>query len=276
MARVFDCFSFFNELDLLEIRLNELNEVADIFVLVEATRTFQKKSKPLFYQENKERFKKFSHKIRHVVVDQYPNFLSSFRVPTPWDYDDHQKDQVKQALFDCAPDDTIVFSDLDEIPSPQALALHKHESGVHVFQQRIYHNFINCLEVEPNSADQPHWWYGSVMTSYKNFKSVRQLRVQREINKYKTSKIIPDAGWHFTSLGGVEGIMKKIESWAHSEFNRKEFLDPELIQSLIEKGKSIFNDKTNCVFVKIDSTYPKFIQQNQQKLAGYMFHSTNG
>ena len=67
--KVFDCFPFYDELDLLEIRLNILNDVVDYFVLTEATRTFTGKPKPLHYDNNKVRFKKFEHKIRHVIVD---------------------------------------------------------------------------------------------------------------------------------------------------------------------------------------------------------------
>jgi len=73
--RIFDCFAFFNELDLLEIRLNELDPVVDKFILVESTRTFQKQFKPLYFNENKERFKKFLPKIEHVIVDHFPTFF---------------------------------------------------------------------------------------------------------------------------------------------------------------------------------------------------------
>ena len=68
-SKVYDCFTFFNEFELLEIRLNELNPVVDKFVLVEATKTHQGKEKPLFYNENKDRFEKFKDKIIHVIVD---------------------------------------------------------------------------------------------------------------------------------------------------------------------------------------------------------------
>ena len=68
-SKVYDCFTFFNEFELLEIRLNELDSVVDKFVLVEASKTHQGKEKPLFYNENKDRFKKFQDKIIHVIVD---------------------------------------------------------------------------------------------------------------------------------------------------------------------------------------------------------------
>ena len=58
--KIYDCFTFYNELDLLEIRLNELNDVVDGFILVEAEQSHQNKSKPLFFQDNKNRYEKFS------------------------------------------------------------------------------------------------------------------------------------------------------------------------------------------------------------------------
>ncbi|MCX8489710.1 MAG: hypothetical protein ORN54_01435 [Cyclobacteriaceae bacterium] len=268
--KIYDCFSFFNELDLLEIRLNELDPVVDVFVLVEATKTFQKKPKPLYYNENKKRFEKFHHKIRHVIVDRYPTFFSRFKIPKAMDYDHHQKDQVKQALTDCSPDDVIIFSDVDEIPKPKLLQEHKENVGVTIFQQRIYHYFLNCIEVERANMEQPAWWYGSVMTQYKNFKNVKKLRVLREINKYKGNKVIKDAGWHFTSLGGVDKIIYKIESFGHDEFNKDEFKSPKRIKELIENGKSVFGQDIQCRFKEIDDTFPEYIRNNKNKFAEYI------
>lgn len=273
--KVYDCFSFFNELDLLEIRLNELDPVVDVFVLVEATKTFQKKPKPLYYNDNKKRFEKFQHKIRHIIVDTYPTFFSRFKVPKAMDYDHHQKDQVKQALTDCSPDDVIIFSDVDEIPNPELLLKYKDIPGVRIFQQRIYYYFLNCMEIDKDSQSKPKWWYGPVMTSFKNFTSVKKLRVLREVHKYKGNIVIPNAGWHFTYLGGVEKIIYKLESFGHTEFNTDDIKDPERIKKLIESGKSILGHDNKLVFGRIDESYPLYIQQNQDKLKHYIFDQSS-
>ena len=97
-VKVYDTFAFFNEMELLELRLRELNDVVDYFVLVEATRTFQKKEKPLYYELNKDRFKEWHHKIIHVVVDKYPTFWTKLRPVTTWHYDNHQKEGVLKAV----------------------------------------------------------------------------------------------------------------------------------------------------------------------------------
>ncbi|MFM9839863.1 MAG: hypothetical protein ACKVOQ_16475 [Cyclobacteriaceae bacterium] len=275
MNRVFDCFSFFNELDILEVRLNELNDVVDFFVLVEAKWTHQNKEKPLYYELNKKRFAKFHSKIRHIILEEKPDFFYSFRKPKSWDFERYQKDQIRRGLSNCDPEDIIILSDVDEIPNPLILKSFKDFVGTHVFQQRIYHYFINCLEVEKDNQTRPNWWYGSVMTRFKNFKSAKKLRLLREIHKYHGSVIIPDAGWHFTSLGGVEKIIRKLESFAHTEFNNPDFKDPNKIQKLIENGESVFDQDIKCVFTEIDVSFPLYVQNNREKLKNYIFKHSN-
>lgn len=269
--RIFDCFSFFNELDLLEIRLNELDPVVDVFVLVEAVWTHQKKPKPLYYEENKERFKKFHSKIRHIVLTDGPNFFYGFRIPNAWDYERYQKDQIKQGLKDCMPTDMIILSDVDEIPNPSLLKAHKNLRGVHIFQQRIYHYYINCLEVKKDNPSNPQWWYGSVMVQFKDFTTAKKLRFLREVDKYKGNHIIPDAGWHFTSLGGVEKIIHKLESFAHTEFNNPDYKNEKKIKELIERGQSVFGGDIRCVFQDVDESFPLFIQKNKEQLKEYIY-----
>src|SRR5689334_5945992 len=115
---IYDCFIFFNELELLDIRLNILNEVVDKFVLVEATQTHQYKPKPLYYSDNKERFKAFHDKIIHLIVDELPpNPTNGPR--NSWDMERFQRNCIARGLNDCKPDDVIIISDLDEIPDPK-------------------------------------------------------------------------------------------------------------------------------------------------------------
>lgn len=109
---VYDCFLFFNELELLELRLHELADVVDRFVIVEATHTHTGLPKPLHFAENRHRFRKFKERILHVVVREH------FPRMRPGKFADYQRDAVRQALADCRPDDIILFSDVDEIPCP--------------------------------------------------------------------------------------------------------------------------------------------------------------
>ena len=227
---VYDCFAFFNELDLLEIRLNELNDVVDKFVLVEATRTFQKDHKPLYFEENKERFKPFLDKIIHVVVDKYPNFWTKFRVPTPWDYDNGQKEFILEGLKDCKPDDVIIVSDLDEIPNPKKITEYKDKEGIKVFNQKFYCYFVNCMIISAQQENKPaHLWSGSVMLNYRDMATIKKIRTFYR-NGEKTSlkyTLIENGGWHFSYLGGIDTIIHKIESLSHPEVNKEEYKDPK-------------------------------------------------
>jgi beta-1,4-mannosyl-glycoprotein beta-1,4-N-acetylglucosaminyltransferase len=271
MNRIYDCFCFFNELDVLEVRLNELNEVVDFFVLVEAEWTHQKKSKPLYYELNKDRFAKFHSKIRHIIVKEEPGFFYNFRRPTPWDFEKFQKDQIKMGLYDCKPDDVVIISDIDEIPNPRKIEENRNLKSYGVFQQRMYYYYLNCLEVEPSNHSLKKWWYGPVMTPFSNFKTGNKLRIQREINKFTNGTVIEDAGWHFSYLGGVERIIHKIESYAHTEYNSEDFKNPAKIKELIESGKSIFGRDTQCIFTEINSEFPVYIQNNKEKFKKFIF-----
>ena len=115
--RVFDCFTFCNELDLLEIRLHELSSVVDYFVLVEASSTFTRKPKPLHFSENLERFSEFLPKMRHIEIADFPHDLEP-GMPC----ERFQRNQIGLGLVDTLPDDLIMVSDVDEIPSASSIA----------------------------------------------------------------------------------------------------------------------------------------------------------
>lgn len=270
---IYDCFLFFNELDLLEIRLNELNPVVDKFVLVEATRTFQKEPKPLYYSENKERFKKFSDKIIHIVVDKYPGFFHKFRIPTAWDYDVYQKNQIESGLTVCRPEDVVIISDLDEIPMAGKVLEYKDRPGIKVFQQRLSYYFVNCIAVDAPPA--PHLvkqngfinWRGSVMIDYKDFKSAKDTRILRDMQGPGIIQI-ENGGWHFSFLGGWEKVRYKLKSWAHAKEKKyaPDYIkDEKKLEELICDGKDIFDLGFIFSFCELDSSFPQFILNHKEK-----------
>ena len=109
---IFDCFTFFNELNILEIRLNELTEVVDWFVLVEATKTFQGQDKPLYYLENKNLFEEFNDKIIHIVVE-FPERIDNEYGRTKslaWGREQYQRDQIARGLNAAKSDDLVIIS----------------------------------------------------------------------------------------------------------------------------------------------------------------------
>lgn len=110
--RIFDCFIFFNELDLLELRFAEHYDQVDFFVICELSSTFKGLPKPLLFRDNRSRYSPFLNKIRHVVVDDMPSSGDA------WGREFHQRSAIKRALGDLAPEDVVIVSDCDEFLSP--------------------------------------------------------------------------------------------------------------------------------------------------------------
>ena len=143
---VYDCFQFFNELDILKLRLHVMAPVVDRFVISEATETFSGQPKPLYYEENKEMFSEFADKIIHVVVDDTPPGYTH-------DRDTFQKNAVGRGLAGCTDEDIILFSDLDEIPNPEKvkeILEHFDPTKIYHFAQRMFYCYLNMEEVSGN------------------------------------------------------------------------------------------------------------------------------
>jgi len=277
---IYDCFTFFNELDLLEIRLNILNDYVDRFVLVESTKTHQGKSKPLFFSQNKNHYEKFLDKIIHVVVDEFPDYEGK----SPWVLEHHQRNMILNGLKNCTSDDIILISDLDEIPNPKKILEYKNKKGIKIFRQKMYYYFINCINV---SNTDSYRWNGTIMVNYCDIKSPQDFREisMRLLNLFhqkfihriywhlwklfqvdiKGKKIVfvPDGGWHFSYLGGVDMIIKKLEAFAHAEYNKEEFKDIKKIEDAIKKGKDLFGRGFSYKFVPLDESFPEYILKNQ-------------
>lgn len=240
---IYDCFSFFNELDILEIRLNILDEHVDFFVLGESEQTFSNKEKPLFYEQNKERFSKWNHKIIHVKHPK-TNLTNSFEIAA------FQKDNLKTALINASDDDVIYFGDVDEIWKPKQV-----DDKVYNLKQLNYGYYLNN-----RSSEQ---WIGTIVSKYKNIKN-------GSLNYFRANHIheLDDGGWHFTNMGGVEQILKKIESYDHQEFNNeytKSQIKYRVENNLDYVGRSV--DWLGKPFsFKIDDTdLPEFVKNNKEK-----------
>ena len=280
---IFDCFTFFNELDLLEIRLNVLDGVVDRFVLVESTRTFTDKPKRLFYEESKERFARFANKIDHVVVDSFPPFT------TAWLYESHQRNQISAGLLrsGAKADDVVMISDVDEIPNPEQVRKLANTPGVKGFRQDYFCYYLNFRNVRQQA------WVGTKMLSYADFLTVfdgvevmKNEFLPEEINQGTTPskirmrpipksrggcRIVSPGGWHFTSLGGAEALAVKMRSFSHQEFNPGEdHINVEELDRQIKAGESPFW-KVNCFGVPLDGRFPSYIRDNAEKYSHLIF-----
>lgn len=125
--KVFDCFTFYNEFELLELRLNSLNNIADYFVLVEADKTHNNTPKPFYFDERKSEFEKFLPKIRHIKV----NMNIDWQGVGDWSIENAQRNAIAKGLEDAEPNDFVFISDLDEIPHPNILeSINKRQAPV--------------------------------------------------------------------------------------------------------------------------------------------------
>ena len=112
---IVDCFTFYNELDILKKRLKYLSPVVDKFVLVESTKTFRGNSKELFYEQNKKDFDEWKDKIIHVIVEDNPDDKN------PWVRESYQRNCITRGLTEISVEDLVMISDVDEVPKVELI-----------------------------------------------------------------------------------------------------------------------------------------------------------
>ena len=120
MKKIFDCFKLLNELEILELRLMELYDVVDYFVIVESNKTHTGKEKEFNFENNKDNFKDYIDKIIYVKVEDLPNYS----VNNIWEAENFQRNCIMRGLDGVANlGDKIIISDLDEIPNKKLLEI---------------------------------------------------------------------------------------------------------------------------------------------------------
>lgn len=268
---IYDCFTFNNELDLLELRLHELELVVDKHVLVESTITFSGHKKPLYYQLNKKRFQKFAHKIIHIIVNDMDQAtpvtqLSYFSIKDfqlshieVWSREAHQRNAIKRGLLDCKLNDVILIGDVDEIPNAKSVKISNYTKQIVGFEQDNFNYFINCIGTEK--------WVGTKGGTFRYLKNMDPEEIRGSTN-YLTVK---NGGWHFSFLGGYDLIVDKINSFSHQEHNIEKNHNQVDIKFNIENGLDIFGRPFKYQFIKLGSTYPKYLLRNVSKYKKYIY-----
>jgi beta-1,4-mannosyl-glycoprotein beta-1,4-N-acetylglucosaminyltransferase len=275
---VYDCFPFRNELDLLDLRLHELDKVVDTFVLVEATRTFTGIPKPLYYDENKERFAEFSHKIIHIIVDDMPmtrtelaNSLSGddmrwiaskYQEGEHWIRDRYQRNQIMQGLVVASPDDIIVISDADEIVRSSIL---ENIEDTICDGSNAVHQYLNSYYLNVTCTNMP--WWGSKIIRKKFIWTPCEVRFHTP-----PCRFIEDGGWHYNYFGGAENILVKIQSFAHSEFNIPEVANMNSIQDRLNRRVDVLGRLYEYAVIDMDEhNTPKYVLENLDKFEKYIY-----
>lgn len=262
--KIIDAFCFFNELDMLELRLNILSPYVDQFIIVEADHTFAGKPKASCFAANRERFASFAHKITHHIthIDTSAMDFSSRpercdRSTDFWKVEYAQRNAIADALKSFAPSDLAIASDVDEIPSPAAIERIRHSAWrqalvrtvPHIFRQEEF--FYNAA----NLRDEP--CLGSIITSCGNF---IRFTPQRFRSKRKRLPKIANGGYHFSYFMTPELIANKISSFSHQEFNTDTYKSETRIADCISEGRDLFNRPIKSKTVGLDHFPPEVRQ----------------
>jgi hypothetical protein len=255
--RIFDCFTFYNEFDLLDLRLEELWDTVDYFVIGEANTTHQNNPKSFNLRDNWKRYEKYYSKIRYVMIDDMP--MSS----DTWVNENFQRYALGRGLWDLNPNDIICVSDCDEIPRPSTLNFIKNDPenfdryilGMPLFYFKFNYMMINPVVKQINIK----------VTKGKVFQNAHWER--SSFNYIPGVKELDHGGWHFTYLGNTEFAKNKIRNFAHAETNVPEIVDYINVEQMIQEKVGLGWHRTNEKFdyVKLDDYFPMAIYNNKEK-----------
>ena len=247
-AKVYDCFPFFGEVDLLEVRLQELYPYVDTFVIVEGLEGHSGLPHDPVYPKNLERFARFADKIIYIQAPKG-------KFPNAWEREYFQKNYVMRGLKKCAPSDLILTGDVDEfIPGkliPKLVEAVK-ITPVIGFRQTFYRHFFNRITRE-------HDWNGTVAITYECLCKTTPVDLRTTVSyggatsmPSVTRSVIPrwNAGWHFSSFGDFKRFHEKCLNWTHWENP-----SPQIEEHW--RGEVSMHR-----IVPIDETYPQFVQDN--------------
>ena len=289
--KIFDCFMYFDEDEILDLRINILNEKVDYFVIVESTYNHKGENRKLLFNINK--FERFKKKIIYLVYDQIPHRVKEIRdndsekikinkhIYNAVFRENAQRNYIINGIKDADKDDIIIISDIDEIPNINSCNFSKIKNEIIIFKQDMFHYKYNlCI---PNFK-----WSGSKAIKKKKLISPQWLRNIKNRKypiyridtffsekKYINIKMIENGGWHFTNIKTANEILHKYKSYLHHwEFDETNIGENE-IQNLIDSKQAIYNlktDKRNNKFkdgVKLEKynidKLPIYIQDNLKK-----------
>ena len=265
--KIIDCFMFFDEEMLLELRLNTLDKFVDKFVIVESAYTHSGKEKKLIFDINK--YPKFKEKIDYIIVRDLPHGIEQIgkddsnleitnkEIMNALRRENFQRNTIKQGLINANDNDWIIISDLDEIPDLSNINFNSINKKIIFFKQKVFYYKLN-LELKTLR------WIGSKACKKKYLKSPQWLRnIKDKIypkwrldiifseKRYNSVFFLENGGWHFSFVKKPEDIEKKLKSYLH---HREYDLDPlgiENIKNLI-KSKAVIYDH------RVDQTQYKF------------------
>jgi len=218
--RVYDLILFNRELELLETRLHYLDPVVDVFVIGESAQTFIGEEKPLWFAQNRERFKKFEEKIRHVVIPppEPQDYEMSYNATELKTTEIYHRRMLGRGLAGARGRDIVLSSDADEIPSrrsvEQLIGLMRLGYPAAIFQMEWHLLYLNAVAAGYAESAHPSVWLGTAGTTMANFQNLfagdaNRLWQYRWGEMQKCLFRITAGGWHFSFLGGLKRLAQK-------------------------------------------------------------------
>jgi len=265
---IFDCFQYFDEDHILDIRFNILDQYVDYFVISESTKTHQGKNKKLNF--NIDNFTKYKNKIIYVIAENKDhNEIILNHKGGESIIEQNQRNALTKGLQKANSEDLIILSDSDEIPDLSKLNQIQKNKKFICFSQKTFMYKLNLQNISESD------WKGSRITKMKYLSTPQGLR-NIKFKNYpfwrfdKKNLQIIEGGWHFSYLHSPEKIKNKILSFSHGEFNKPNFTNLSNIQNRIEAGRDIFERGHELKKVQIDSSFPAYIIENQKKLSQWI------
>ena len=290
--KIFDCFMYFDEEVVLNVRLNHLYNYVDYFVIVESKFTHKGEERSLKFDINK--FTKFKSKILYLIVDKQPENIEQIYETDSEDKKNNkyimnalyrenlQRNFIIHGLKNANSEDIILVSDVDEIPKLENIDFSSIKEKIILFQQDMFYYKFN-LSI-PNFK-----WTGTKGCRFKNFQSPQWLRNIKDRKylfyrldtyfsetKYISINIVKDGGWHFSNIKNAEDIEHKLKSYLHHREFDLESLSIEEIKETIKNKKAIYDLNVDKTVNKVGSgktlenfdkkKLPVYIQKNENLL----------
>jgi beta-1,4-mannosyl-glycoprotein beta-1,4-N-acetylglucosaminyltransferase len=240
--KIYDCFTYYNESNLIEIRFKELDDIVDYFVVVESSQTFTGKPKPFYFDDLPSWIDQWKQKIIRIKID-FPNDLK-----TSWEREFFQRNAISQIIDRLDDSDVILISDADEIVRSSLLKkITDYRIPARIDVKQYFWNFHWQVPPHCDQGARP------VICAKYNLK----IHTPQELRSMPLP-VIKDGGWHFSFFGELNKIKTKIESFAHTEYDSEEYKNGEAILYRIENGIDPF-DRFPLKYYSIDNTYPQCI-----------------
>jgi beta-1,4-mannosyl-glycoprotein beta-1,4-N-acetylglucosaminyltransferase len=294
--KIFDCFMYFDEDLLLDLRLNTLDKYVSKFVITDATYPHNGTKKKLKFDINK--FNKFKDKIKYIVVDeQPPNILPFYKndsldekgeklILNGYARDNYQRNRLAVGIEEASNEDIIIISDLDEIPNLKNLNFEKIKNKIIQFKQKMFYYKLNLYYPDFE-------WFGSKACKKKyllspqwlrNIKSKKYSKFRLDLifnkKKYNDSFYVLDGGWHFTCIRTPEDLEYKLLNFAHHYEYEESGLKIEDIRKLILEKRVMYDHNIDqkgykwsgkSILKKVsNSELPDYINLNTNKYQDWL------